>query len=133
MDRVREELRQRAAAATTPARKGVVGGSPGCTSCSVRHATAQTTRRCFSMCLQNEEDRILQAMEAYYGTQGYEVHVLIYDGCLIARKDEKPFPEVVMLGCERAVHEETGYNIKLAEKCLRCEVVCSKCRCDTHK
>ena len=44
------------------------------------------------MCLQNEEDRILQAMEAYYGTQGYEVHVLIYDGCLIARKDEKPFP-----------------------------------------
>ena len=85
------------------------------------------------MCLQTEEDRILQAMEAYYGTQGYEVHVLIYDGCLIARKDEKPFPEAVMRGCERAVHEATGYTIQLAEKCLRCEVVCSKCRCETHK
>eukprot|EP01043_Picozoa_sp_COSAG02_P038430 COSAG02_NODE_2963_length_7646_cov_10.941036_1_plen_124_part_00 len=94
---------------------------------------AAVRRSVFSMCLQNEEDRILQAMEAYYGTQGYEVHVLIYDGCLIARKDDKLFPEAVMRGCERAVHEETGYTIKLAEKCLRCEVVCSKCRCETHK
>ena len=94
---------------------------------------AAVRRSVFSMCLQNEEDRILQAMEAYYGTQGYEVHVLIYDGCLITRKDENPFPEAVMRGCERAVHEATGYTIQLAEKCLRCEVVCSKCRCETHK
>lgn len=59
---------------------------------------AAVRRSVFSMCLQNEEDRILQAMETYYGTRGYEVHVLIYDGCLIARKDEKPFPEAVMRG-----------------------------------
>jgi hypothetical protein len=90
---------------------------------------AAVRRSVFSMCLQNEEDRILQAMEAYYATQGYEVHVLIYDGCLVSRKDDKLFPEDVMRGCEQAVQKATGYTIQLAEKCLRCETVCSKCRC----
>ena len=90
---------------------------------------AAVRRSVFSLCLQSEEDRILQAMEAYYATQGYEVHVLIYDGCLVSRKDDKLFPEDVMRGCEEAVQKATGYTIQLAEKCLRCETVCSKCRC----
>ena len=68
---------------------------------------AAVRRSVFSLCLQSEEDRILQAMEAYYATQGYEVHVLIYDGCLVSRKDDKPFPEEVMRGCEEAVQKAT--------------------------
>jgi hypothetical protein len=75
----------------------------------------------------------LQAMETYYATQGYEVHVLIYDGCLVSRKDDKPFPEEVMRGCEEAVQKATSYTIQLAEKCLRCETVCSKCSCRKPK
>lgn len=71
----------------------------------------------------------MQAMEGYYAAQGYEVHVLIYDGCLISRKNDDPFPNSVMRGCEEVVREATGYTIALAEKCLRCENVCSKCCC----
>ena len=92
-------------------------------------SNAAVRRSVFSLCLQNEEDRIMQAMEAFLEQRGYPADVLVYDGCLVRRCGDGPFPEPLLRGCERAVRQETGYRIELAEKCLRCEVVCSKCKC----
>ena len=57
--------------------------------------------------------------------------VLCNPYCNIARKCGSlgSIGEEVLRGCEEAVQKATGYTIQLAEKCLRCETVCSKCRC----
>ena len=55
--------------------------------------------------------------------------VLVYDGCMVRRQDDRPFSATLLTECEAAVLAATGYKIQLLEKCLHCGVAAAKCVC----
>eukprot|EP01044_Picomonas_judraskeda_P004535 COSAG03_NODE_400_length_8206_cov_3.320340_6_plen_312_part_00 len=86
-------------------------------------------RTVFSLCLQAEEDKVLTAMDEFLIDAGYSVDVLVYDGCMVRRQDDRPFSATLLTECEAAVLAATGYKIQLLEKCLHCGVAAAKCVC----
>jgi hypothetical protein len=60
----------------------------------------------------------------------YTVRTLIYDGCLVGRKGDGPLPDELIASCEGAVNEQTGYQLKLWEKCLHCGQKLAQCTCE---
>lgn len=66
--------------------------------------------------LQTIERNCLMAMDKSLAKQGYSLDVLIHDGGLVKRKNDKDFPIATLRLIEKDVFDETGYNISLIEK-----------------
>jgi hypothetical protein len=86
-------------------------------------------RSAFSTLLQEEEDKALQAIEGKVRELDRVVRCPIFDGCLIERKGEEPLSGDFIRACEGAIHDMTGYNLKLWEKCLICGEKLHECVC----
>jgi hypothetical protein len=86
-------------------------------------------RSAFSTLLQEEEDKALQAIEGKVRELGRDVRCPIFDGCLIGRLDDGVLSEDFIRACEGAIHDKTGYNLKLWEKCLICGEKLHDCGC----
>ena len=86
-------------------------------------------RSTLSTLLQHEEDRILMAIVKHLQASDYTVRTLIYDGCLVGRKDSGPLSDEVIASCELAIQEDTDYQLKLWEKCLHCGQKLAQCTC----
>jgi hypothetical protein len=87
-------------------------------------------RSAFSTLLQHEEDRVLMEIVKHLQHSDYTVRTLIYDGCLVGRKGDGPLPDELIASCEGAVNEQTGYQLKLWEKCLHCGQKLAQCACE---
>jgi hypothetical protein len=94
------------------------------------HAFDMRIRRsAFSTLLQEEEDRVLLAVEGALKRLGRDVCCPIFDGCLVRRVAEGSLGDDVIQACERAIVEQTGYQLKLWEKCLLCGEKLHECTC----
>lgn len=70
---------------------------------------------------QTEECKCLLAMNDYFTKNGRDVDVFCYDGCMVQiLENEKEFPEKLLKGCEKFIHAQTGYDIKLQIKEMKC-------------
>ena len=67
------------------------------------------------------------AIVKHLQASNYTVRTLIYDGCLVGRKDSGPLSNKVIASCKLAIQEGTGYRLKLWEKCLHCGQKLAQC------
>jgi hypothetical protein len=79
----------------------------------------EATRSGLALILQNEEDRLLAAMEAFFRGEGWTVGVLIFDGFLLRRREDRALTRELLDACQRDVQAQTGHEIRLEEKPLQ--------------
>ena len=91
---------------------------------------ARVKRSAFSNLLQNEERLCLDAMIKKLTTMEYDVGCKIYDGCLVRRKQCSKLPKRVVAACEGHIEAETGFRMRLWEKCLMCGEKLADCTCE---
>ncbi len=73
----------------------------------------------FSLVLQTEERKCLEALDGYMRAHGRSVDIYIHDGAEIRKLDgEKDFPTHLLRGAEDAIHAATGYRHTLKVKPL---------------
>lgn len=74
---------------------------------------------CLSFVLTTEENKILLNMDKFLTDKGRSVDTLIYDGCLVRKKEgEDTLPDELLRGCEKYIKTMTDYDIKLKVKPL---------------
>ena len=91
---------------------------------------ARVKRSAFSNLLQNEERLCLDAMVEKLAEMGYDVGCKIYDGSLVRRKQCSKLPKRVIAECEGHIKAETGFRVRLWEKCLMCGEKLADCKCE---
>jgi len=65
----------------------------------------------------NVERNVLMIMDSFFTSKGYPVDSLIYDGCMIRKKEGEPsLPHTLLSECEASILAHTGYTIKLVVK-----------------
>ncbi len=69
-----------------------------------------------ALILQEEEKKILLAMDAELFLNDYCMGVYIHDGGLVERKENKPISTEILKKVEASVYKATGYKIKLKVK-----------------
>ena len=62
------------------------------------------------------ENEILLYAVQYLMSKGYKVDVLVFDGCMIRKEEDKEITENLLNGLNVYVEEKTGYDIKFIEK-----------------
>ena len=62
------------------------------------------------------ENEILLYAVQYLMSKGYKVDVLVFDGCMIRKEEDKEITENLLNGLNGYVLEKTGYDIKFIEK-----------------
>ena len=65
------------------------------------------------------ENEILLNAVQYLMKKGYKVDVLVFDGCMVRKEDDKEITESLLSGLGGYVLEKTGYKIEFVEKKLR--------------
>jgi hypothetical protein len=123
MDRIKRDVPQKPRRFCSHSKRMLDAEDDGAFDLRVRRST-------FSTLLQNEEDRVLMSIVKHMQASDYTVRTLIYDGCLIGRKSDEPLSDELIVSCERAVQQDTSYQLKLWEKCLHCGQKLSQCVCD---
>jgi hypothetical protein len=76
--------------------------------------------RALNVTMQQYEDEILSIMETHAESAGWQFDVLIYDGALLRRREDKTDDDVkaLMRSMEHEIYDETGIPIGLELKCL---------------
>ena len=64
------------------------------------------------------ENEILLHSVQYLMNEGYNVDVLVFDGCMIRRDESKDITDELLTGLSEYILEKTGYDIKFVEKDL---------------
>ena len=62
------------------------------------------------------ENEILLYAVQYLMSKGYKVDVLVFDGCMIRKEEDKEITDKLLNGLNVYVLEKTGYDIKFIEK-----------------
>lgn len=62
------------------------------------------------------ENEILLNAVQYLMSKGFNVDVLVFDGCMIRKEEDKEITEILLNGLNEYVLEKTGYDIKFIEK-----------------
>ena len=66
---------------------------------------------------QTEERKCLEAMDAYFFSQGRSVDALAYDGLMVRKTNpDEQFPQELLRNAEAFVKEQTNYEIQLEIK-----------------
>jgi hypothetical protein len=66
-----------------------------------------------SFVLQTEERKCMFGMKEFFETEGWSVDVICYDGVMIRKREGILYN---LTGCEMAIFQKTGYEIKLVSK-----------------
>jgi hypothetical protein len=64
------------------------------------------------------ENEILLNAVQYLIKEGFNVDVLVFDGCMIRKDENKTITDELLVGLNEYVFEKTGYDIKFVEKDL---------------
>ena len=72
------------------------------------------------------ENEILMYSVQYLINEGFNVDVLVFDGCMIRKREGYSITEELLSGLSGYVFEKTGYNIKFTEKELDKSIDLSK-------
>jgi len=84
---------------------------------------------CMSFVLTTEEHKILMAINKFLESNKRNVDVLMYDGCLVRKlPDETEFNMRLLIETEKAILNDTGYDVKLAVKPLETSIQFTKTR-----
>ncbi|KAI8916797.1 hypothetical protein DFJ77DRAFT_440019 [Powellomyces hirtus] len=67
------------------------------------------------------ENRALQTIITCLKANGFEPEVMVFDGVMVAKKNEDPFPCNVLKDCQGAVLRALGVELVLVEKPMRAE------------
>tara|TARA_R100001163_G_C5066052_1_gene204264 strand:+ start:1271 stop:3643 length:2373 start_codon:yes stop_codon:yes gene_type:complete len=62
------------------------------------------------------EHRVLMSMAKSFTKQKFKVDVLIFDGCMVRKDNEKEITRYILDKVENDIHRETGYRIRLEIK-----------------
>ncbi|KAJ3265502.1 hypothetical protein HK104_006294, partial [Borealophlyctis nickersoniae] len=64
------------------------------------------------------ENYITQCIDSFFTDRGWSVDVLVFDGCMIRRRDDEEMTLDLLDKCEEFILKETGVKMKLVEKSL---------------
>lgn len=65
------------------------------------------------------EHNVLMNSVSFMKSQGFNVDVLVFDGFMVRKEDDKPITEETLSKLQEYINSKTGYNIKFVEKSLK--------------